>query len=173
VDIEVPFGLEAVPHFALVWAAGAAAIPLDAGQEVRLRPLTRWLRDRGRDLSADGLRAALEEMSGAGRRALTATAHLDIVLTPMLADVPAPVGSLRDDADPEADFAAQSRFTPFTSPYNITGQPAVSLPLHWTDEGLPVGVQLVGRPMGEATLLRLAAQIERARPWAHRYPEVW
>ncbi len=71
------------------------------------------------------------------------------------------------------DFEAQKRFTPFTSPYNMTGQPAVSLPLHWTSEGLPVGIQLVARPMHESTLVSLAAQLESARPWAHRHPEVW
>ena len=107
------------------------------------------------------------------QRALAGTAHLDVVLTPTLADVPAEIGAIRDDADPAADFEAQKRFTPYTSPYNMTGQPAVSLPLHWTEDGLPVGIQLVGRPMEEALVLRVAAQVERAHPWAHRHPEVW
>jgi len=173
VDIDVPFPLSAVPHFARVWAALAASIPVDPGREGDLRPLTRWLREAGRGLTDDEVRAEVSFMAGYGRSALEATSHLDIVLTPTLADLPAPHGALRDDDDPQADFDAQSRFTPFTSPYNITGQPAVSLPVHWTHDGLPVGVQLVARPLGEALLLRLAAQIERARPWAHRYPEVW
>jgi amidase len=112
-------------------------------------------------------------MAGHGRAALDATSHLDIILTPTLADLPALLGSLRDDSNPAADFLAQKRFTPFTSPYNITGQPAISLPLHWTKDGLPIGVQLVGRPLAEATVLRLAAQLERARPWIDRHPQVW
>jgi amidase len=98
---------------------------------------------------------------------------VDAVLTPTLAQLPAPVGGLRDDDDPAADFEAQKRFTPFTAPYNVTGQPAVSLPLHWTEDGLPVGVQLVGRANDEATLIQLAAQLETARPWADRRPVGW
>jgi amidase len=122
-------------------------------------------------------------MAAHARRAVAETSHLDVILTPTLADVPATVGTIRDDADPAADFEAQKRFTPYTSPYNMTGQPAVSLPLHWSGDGpaasgagpvgLPVGVQLVARPMHESVLLGLAAQLEAARPWAHRHPEVW
>ena len=173
VDIEVPLPIDAVPHFELVWAAGAAGIPVPAEREGDLRPLTRWLRERGRALWPAELEAALHLMAVHAERALAETAHLDVILTPTLADVPARVGAIRDDADPAADFEAQKRFTPYTSPYNMTGQPAVSLPVHWTGDGLPVGIQLVARPMHESVLLGLAAQIEGARPWAHRHPEVW
>jgi amidase len=124
-------------------------------------------------MTREQVRQAVEFMSEAAERALEASSHVDIVLTPTLADEPAPIGALRDDADPERDFEAQKRFTPFTSPYNMTGQPAVSLPLHWATDGLPIGVQLVGRPVHDTTLLSLAAQLERAQPWAHRHPEVW
>lgn len=172
-DIDVPLPLDAVPHFEVVWAAGAAGIPVLPEREGSLRPLTRWLRERGRALGPGELESALHLMARHGERALAETAHLDIVLTPTLADLPAPVGGIRDDADPAGDFEAQKRFTPYTSPYNITGQPAVSLPLHWTADGLPVGVQLVARPMHESVLLGLAVQLEAARPWAHRHPEVW
>jgi amidase len=55
----------------------------------------------------------------------------------------------------------------------MTGQPAVSVPLHWTGDGLPVGVMLVGRPAGEATLIALSAQLEAARPWRDRHPDGW
>src|SRR4029078_13628044 len=76
--------------------------------------------------------------------------------------------------DPAADFEAQKRFTPFTALWNVTGMPAVSLPLHHTapmpgaDRGLPVGVMLAGRPAGEAALLSLAGQVEAAAPWQDR-----
>ena len=97
----------------------------------------------------------------------------DAILTPTLAQPPSKVGGLRNDADPAQDFENQKRFTPFTAPYNMSGQPAVSIPLHWNDDGLPIGVQLIGRPGDEVTLLRLAAQIEAAEPWAHRKPPIW
>ena len=173
VDVDVPVPLDAVPHFELVWAAGAAGIPIPSDREADLRPLTRWLRERGRALAPEDLQRALDHMAHHAQQALAQTAHLDVVLTPTLADLPARIGAIRDDDDPAADFEAQKRFTPFTSPYNMTGQPAVSLPLHWTSEGLPVGIQLVARPMHESTLVSLSAQLERARPWAHRHPEVW
>ena len=173
VEVDVPLPLSAVPHFEAVWATLAAGIPVHPDHEHRLRPLTRWLRERGRAMTPEEADEAVAFMARHAERALAQSAHVDIVLTPTLADVPAPIGGLRDDLDPFADFEAQKRFTPFTSPYNMTGQPAVSLPLHWTVAGLPVGVQLVARPLQETTLLSLAAQIERAQPWAGRHPEVW
>jgi len=173
VDLVVPLPLEAVPHFELVWAAGAAGIPLTPDAEDRVRPLTRWLRERGRALSPQEVADAIGFMQQHAQAALESSAHVDLILTPTLADLPSIVGSIRDDADPAADFEAQKRFTPFTSPYNMTGQPAISLPVHWTDDGLPVGIQIVGRPMQEALVLAVSAQIERAHPWGHRHPEVW
>lgn len=173
IDVDVPFPLTVVPHFERVWAALAASVPIPPEREADLRPLTQWLREIGRGMTVEDVMAEVDLMADYGRAALDATAHLDVILTPTLADLPALHGALRNDDDPAADFLAQKRFTPFTSAYNITGQPAVSLPLHWTKDQLPVGVQLVGRPMAEAALLRLAAQLERARPWAHRRPEVW
>ena len=86
---------------------------------------------------------------------------------------PVAVGALRDDADPARDFDNQKRFTPFTSVANLTGQPAITLPLGVTPTGLPIGVMLAGRPAGEAELLALAAQLEAARPWIDRHPECW
>ncbi len=172
-EVPKPLQPEVVPLFETVWAAGAAGIPVPPEREHLLRPLTRWLRERGRTVSADELERVLELLGQHAQRALAETAHLDVVVTPTLADLPAPIGSLRDDDDPAADFEAQKRFTPYTSPYNMTGQPAVSLPLHWTDEGLPVGVQLVGRPGRESALLGLALQLEAARPWVQRHPPAW
>ena len=162
--------------FEAVWSVGAASVPVPADREHELRPLTRWLRQWGRGVSGVELAGAVSAMRALARRTIASTGDYDVVLTPTLAELPALVGGLRDDADPAADFEAQKRFTPFTSPYNISGQPAVSVPLHWADlDGttLPVGIQLVGRPGGERTLLALAAALERAAPWAHRRPPAW
>lgn len=172
-DIARPFGPELTPLFETLWSVGAASVPVDGGREGELRPLTRWLRERGRAASALDLAGAISAVQAAARTAITATAAYDAVLVPTLAAPPVPLGFFRDDADPAAEFEAMKRWTPFTAPYNVTGQPAISLPLHWSDEGLPIGVMLVGRPADEATLLQLAAQLEAARPWSHRLPPVW
>ena len=73
------------------------------------------------------------------RAAMTATAHLDAVLVPTLAQLPALVGQLRDDDDPAADFAAQVAYSPYCAGYNISGQPAINVPMNWNSDGLPVG----------------------------------
>ncbi|WP_067420986.1 amidase family protein [Carbonactinospora thermoautotrophica] len=116
---------------------------------------------------------ALGEMQRAARRWLVESRSYDAILTPTLAQPPVGVGELRDDADPARDFENQKRFTPFTSVYNVTGQPAITLPLHWSEEGLPIGVMLAGRPAEEELLLSLAAQLEAARPWHTRKPACW
>jgi amidase len=99
---------------------------------------------------------------------------VDLLLTPTLALPPVPIGWTFDETggDPQLAFDRQSFFTPFTAVFNVTGQPAMSVPLHWSGDGLPIGVQLVGKPFGEAMLFRLAAQLEQARPWLDRRPPV-
>lgn len=162
-----------VPLFENLWAVEFAALPVPSEAESGLRPLTRWLRERGRNLSGLDVYAALGSLRGVARAELEKTAVYDVMLTPTLAQPPAKVGQLRNDDDPVRDFENQKNYAPFTAPYNMSGQPAVSIPLHWTDDGLPIGVQLIGRPGDEVTLLRLAAQIEAAEPWAHRKPALW
>ncbi len=97
----------------------------------------------------------------------------DVLLTPALAERPVPIGEI--DAcsdDPWEDFRRSGRFTPFTAIFNVTGQPAISLPLFQYDDGLPLAVQLVGPPAGEELLLSLGAQLEAASPWADRRPDL-
>lgn len=172
-DIPCPFDRGVVPHFEAMWAAGAAAAPIAPADEELLRPLTRWTRSQGQALGGQQLMTALMAARLAAHDALVAMSGYDAVLTPTLADLPQPVGGIRNDADPAADFEAQKAFSPYCAPFNITGQPAISLPLCWTADGLPVGVQLVGRPASEALLLSLAAQLEAAAPWHDRRPEIW
>ncbi|MGI8699531.1 MAG: amidase [Mycobacteriales bacterium] len=172
-DIEAPFGPEAMPLFLTLWSVGAALTPVDGADEARLRPLTRYLRERGRVVSGPQYCAAYADLQQQSRQAIVRTAAYDAVLVPTLAEPPAPVGGLRNDDDPAAELERQIAFTPYTAVYNVTGQPAVNVPLHWTDEGLPIGVMLVGRPADEATLLALSAQLEATVPWRDRHPDIW
>jgi amidase len=172
-DIAVPMPREAVSTFETCWAVLTALSVVPPEQEPLLRPLTRWLSARGRDVSGPEFGLALAAMRRYAAGCLTALAPYDVVLTPTLAVPPLPVGALRDDDDPAADFEAQKAFTPWTSAWNVTGMPAVSLPLHWTPDGLPVGVMLASRPAEEGLLLALSAQVEAAAPWAHRRPPGW
>jgi amidase len=146
---------------------------LPPGAKAQLRPLTRWLGEWGERVSGPEFGLALGELRRVAARTLAAVASYDAVLTPTLAQPPLRVGALRDDEDPAADFEAQKRFTPWTSIWNVTGSPAVSLPLHQTPDGLPVGVMLAARPGDEATLLSLSAQVEGASPWSDRHPPCW
>jgi amidase len=177
-DFETSFEPSLIAMFENVWAAEFASLPFPDEVEPGMRPLTRWLRERGRALSATEFIASLGGLRSRARVELERSSTYDAILTPTIAQPPAKVGGLRNDDDPATDFENQKRFTPFTAPYNMSGQPAVSIPLHWAanpdgGDDLPIGVQLIGRPGDEVTLLRLAAQIEAAEPWAHRKPSVW
>lgn len=173
VDVPVPLPDEAVPIFEICWAVLTAMSVVPPDKEPLLRPLTRWLSERGRAVSGPDFGLALGAMRRFAGQALTALAPYDAVLTPTLAAPPLPVGAIRDDADPVRDFENQKAFTPWTSAWNVTGMPAVSLPLHWTDDGLPVGIMIAARPAEEELLLSLAAQVETAAPWAHRRAPGW
>ncbi|WP_028645420.1 amidase [Nocardioides sp. URHA0020] len=172
-DVPVPLPPEAVPVFETCWAVLTALSVVPPEREHLLRPLTRWLTAKGNAVSGPELGLAIGAVRRFAAGALTALAPYDAVLTPTLATPPVLVGAMRDDADPQADFDAQKAFTPWTSAWNVTGMPAVSLPLHWTPDGLPVGVMLAARPAEEELLLALAAQVEAAAPWAARRPPGW
>jgi amidase len=173
-DVAAPLPPEAVPLFEDVWAVSAATTPVAPDRESSLRPLTRHLRERGRQVSGPQFAAALARLNVLSRQAIAATSHLDAVLTPTVAMLPRPVGWFQEpDSDPAQDFERQKRFTPYTAMYNMTGQPAISLPLFQSEEGLPIGMMLIGRPGGDAALLALAAQLEDARPWRDRRPPIW
>lgn len=158
--------------FRTIWQAGAATIPVDGEAEALLEPLTRWLLERGRAVPARQLAEALSWLTAFEERVIRRFAPFDVVLTPALALTPRPVGWY-DASDGERNFAQQVQFTPFTSFVNVAGLPAITVPVDETDAGVPTGVQLIGRPGGEATLFALAAQLERgARRW-RRHPPTW
>jgi amidase len=172
-DVPVPIAREAVADFETCWAVLTAMSEAPPGREQLLRPLTRWLGGLGRAVSGPEFGLAIGRLRQYAAGALAALAPYDVVLTPTLSRPPVPVGALRDDEDPARDFEAQKAFTPWTSAWNVTGMPAVSLPLHVTDDGLPVGVMLAARPAEEELLLSVAAQVETAVPWVDRRPPGW
>ncbi len=132
--------------------------------------------ERGQQLSATDYLAGVEALHAATRAAATwwEAQGIDLLLTPTLPAPPAPIGTLvADPAHPMEGFDRSGAFTAFTIPFNVTGQPAISLPLHWNADGLPIGVQLVARAGREDLLLAVAAQLESARPWSQRRPAVW
>jgi amidase len=166
-------GPDVLAAFERVWSLSATLLPVPPERVGELRPLTRELRARGLALSAQQAMEALTALRLFARRFVTATDRFDVLLAPVTTMTPRPLGWFDADGDGAADFARQERYAAFTAVFNVTGQPAVSVPLHWTGDGLPVGTMLVGRPADEVTLLALAAQLEAARPWAHRHPPSW
>ncbi|MGY1783145.1 amidase [Geodermatophilus sp. SYSU D01036] len=174
--VDVPPGLlapEVLGAFERVWSLSGTTLPVPPGRVGELRPLTRELRARGLALSAQAAMEALNALRLFARRYVEATDGFDVLVAPVTTMTPRPLGWFDADGDGAEDFERNKRYAAFTALYNVTGQPAVSVPLHWTADGLPVGTMLVGRPADEATLIALAAQLEQARPWAHRHPPGW
>lgn len=128
--------------------------------------------ERGRSLSASDYLLAVQDVQAEARNYSRFFESHDLWLTPTLGEPPVPLGSLKYDGDPVELRRRTARFSPFTYIANATGQPAISLPLHWSEAGIPVGVHMTGRVGEESTLLRIAAQLEQARPWADRLPGV-
>jgi len=160
------------PAFRTIWQSGAANIPAEGEQLDLLEPLTRWLVERGRALSARELAVALQQLAVFERSVIRQFASYDAVLTPALALTPRPVGWY-DAEDPERNFEQQVQYTPWTSFVNVSGLPAITLPVAQTDDGLPMGVQLIGRPGREDVLLAIGAQLERRLLWQRRHPPAW
>ncbi|HEX5501381.1 MAG TPA: amidase [Thermomicrobiales bacterium] len=172
---------ETLPFFTVLWAANVAAGVrfggLVAGREPReadVEPLTWAFYRQGLATSAPEYLGALARLEAQARRIVSFFCDqgaYDVLLTPALGQRPVRIGEIDTcAADPLAEFARAADFTPFTPIVNVTGQPAVALPLFQGADGLPLGVQLVGPPAGEGLLLALAAQLEAARPWAGRRP---
>lgn len=193
--------LELARAFLIVVGANVAAEIREGEQMMnrRARPkdfqLTTWITNMfGQAASARDFLVALHVLQAEARRLAQVYRDYDLVLTPTLGTPPVPIGAL----DPHGldliaqklvsrlnwsalltkqkiiDQAAQNTFSfiPFTPVANFTGQPSMSVPLHWNAEGLPIGVMFTGRPEEEPLMFSLAAQLERARPWAGRRPPV-
>ena len=167
-----------IQPFLTVWAAGAA-MAVDGyafltGRTAtpdQFEPLTWALCERGRQVNAPAYLIAVTLLQRVAREIGRFFTDYDIWLTPTLAEPPVPLGTFDSPPDnPMKGFDRAVDFCPFTPLCNITGQPAMSVPLFWNSDGLPVGTHFIGRFGDEATLFRLAAQLEEARPWADRRP---
>jgi len=194
-------GPEFARCFVLMVAAELAADLQDAGRALgreprrhELEPATWALGLLGESISASEYAGALRCMEAAGRDIGAFFERCDLLLTPTLAAPPPRIGALAPtptevrllrilgmfgsgrliEAAGLLDRMASEAFewTPWTPVYNVTGQPAMSVPLYWNGQGLPIGVHVVGRFGDEATLFRLASQLETARPWLGRLPEL-
>jgi amidase len=124
---------------------------------------------RARDLSAVDYLEARTWMSRWARRVAAWWTDHDLLLTPTVAAPPPPLGWFTAEG-PKREGARIASFIPYTPQFNMTGQPAISLPLHWSADGLPVGVQLVAAYGREDLLVRVASQLEEAAPWSGRRP---
>ena len=161
-------GIELMDDFLPVWQAIPALYPVPDASE--LSALNQWYLAGAVATTSPAYAGAIGRLQLRARRIAAFWADHDLLLTPTLALPPVPVGWDTEPEDPREQFDRAARFTPFTAVFNVTGQPAVSLPLHWTDDGLPIGVQLVGPPLGDALLFRISSQLEAARPWHDRRP---
>lgn len=149
------------PLFGVLWRASAARMSLTPAELALVRPMTAYLVEEGRRLTAAQLLTGLSAATDFERATIEVFAPFDAVLTPALAEPPQPVGGY-DESDPEHCFARQVQYAPYSSFVNVAGLPAIVVPVSRAANGHPVSVQLIGRPGGEATILALAARLERA-----------
>ena len=161
-------GPDLMADFRPVWQTAPALYPIHDPSV--LSPLNQAFLQGALETTSGAYAAAISRLQLRARRIVSLWSSCDLLLTPTLALPPALVGWETEPDDPWEQFDRAARFTPFTAAFNVTGQPAMSVPLHWSAEGLPIGVQLVGPPLGDALLFRVAAQLEDARPWIDRRP---
>jgi amidase len=136
-----------------------------------VEPLTWWLYEQAQELKAPDYAMSVSVLQALTRAIVGVHSSHDVVLTPALGKRPVRIGEIDTcGADPADEFRKSGQFTPHTAIFNVTGQPAITLPLYLGDDGLPLAVQLVGPPAREDVLLSLSAQLEQASPWAERRP---
>ncbi|MDP9293146.1 MAG: amidase family protein, partial [Actinomycetota bacterium] len=138
-----------------------------------IEPLSRAIAELSRGMTSVEYLVAVAQLQALARGVVAFFAEYDLLLTPALAERPLPIGELDGCGDdPMADFARSGRFTPYTALINVTGQPAISVPAGFGDDGLPTNAHLVAKPLGDDTLLQVAGQLESMRPLQARRPEL-
>jgi amidase len=168
-EVSIEWSADFRELFAVVWQTIPTLYVSDTSQ---LEPFNAAFAERALATSSAEFLGAYTRLQKYGRKVAQFCAGYDAVLTPTLALPPVPVGWVRQPEDPWEQYERAIEFTPFTAPANVAGLPAVSVPFGRTDDGLPIGVQLVASAAGEPVLIRLAAQLEEARPWADQRPAV-
>jgi amidase len=169
-------GLNLLPDFTRAFGPLVAMVTAIGGRlrgreptEADVEPLTWMLYERARTQDTITFLRAEGRLQSVARSIVSFLAGFDIVLTPALARRPLRIGEVHGRGpDPWENYQRSGHFTPYTAICNVTGQPAMALPLSHGEDGLPLAAQLIGRPAGEGVLLAVAAQLEQARPWAHR-----
>ena len=178
-EVAAPWkGADLFGPFSVMWAAnvGISVVhgELVTGRQVGeedLESLTWTLYRRSLEHSSVEYLGAVALLQGFARHVMSLWADFDVLLIPALAKRPVAIGEIDTCAsDAMGEFMKAAEFTPYTAIFNVTGQPAISVPLFHGDDGLPLAVQLVGPQAGEGVLLSLARQLEEARPWAQRKP---
>ena len=178
-EVDAPFRSEEVSQlFTAVFGPMVCSTIALAGMVAEREPgdedierLSAWLYGVCKGIDSVQAYGAMLQLQGVARAIVQWGAGYDAILTPSLAQPPRPLGELDPDGeDPAETFRRSGRFTPYTPVTNITGSPAISLPLGEHRDGVPLGIHLVGRPAEEGALLALSAQVETARPWADRRP---
>ena len=142
-------------------------------EEDEIEPLSRAVFDLARELTSVGYLGAIAQLQAVARGIVAFFAEYDLLLTPALAERPLKIGECHGYGDdPMADLERSGHFTPFASLFNVTGQPAIAIPVGFGDDGLPTAAQLVAKPLGEDTLLQVAAQMEAAIGRPARAPQL-
>jgi amidase len=169
-----------IPAFLALWNGNLAAeVDWAAAKtgatptEDKFEPITWGVYLAGKTVSASDYLMAKRALNAATREAAKFHETHDVWISATLGLPPVPIGTFdMNERDPLRAFAPLIDYVPFTAMQNVTGQPAINVPLHWNKDGLPIGVQIVGRFGDEETLLRLAAQLETAAPWAKNYSRI-
>ncbi len=181
VEVQLPISMspeQIMQSFTVIWATGATTtlgllkqmMNIEPQPEM-VEPLTWAFYEIAQKTSATDYELARIASQKISREIGVFFEKIDVWLSPTLAEPPVKLGVFEQNPDhPLAAFQRASEFAPFTALFNITGQPAASVPLYWTEAGLPLGTQFVSKFGDEATLFRLAAQLEKAQPWADKLP---
>lgn len=143
-----------------------------SGWEQKLEPAILDAYQRGKGLSAEAYALAITRFHTIGRQLETYIREYDFILTPTLLQLPAELGVITTSDDFFSFRTKISRYATFLAIINASGQPAASIPLHWSENGLPIGIQLIAPFGGEADLLRMSARLEEAQPWFDKIPQI-